>query len=118
MASALVASVDVVEEYVLSDRGYFRARLGLANQDFLEVAEYFVVEAGRCVTMRYRYQWMDASQTVLKRRWDNVEHFPGLPNFPHHVHVGEEAHVEPGRSMSIVELLDALEQGIHPLDLP
>jgi len=110
VASAMVASVTVVEEYALPDRGYFRARLGLTNQDFLEVAEYFVVEAGDCVTKRYRYQWMDALQTVLKKRWDNVEHFPGLPNFPHHVHVGEESRIEPGRSMSIMELLDVFEQ--------
>ena len=56
VASAMVASVTVVEEYALPDRGYFRARLGLTNHDFLEVAEYFVVEAGYYVTKRYRYQ--------------------------------------------------------------
>ena len=113
IASAVVASVTVVEEYVLPDRGYFRARLGLSNADFLEVAEYFVVEAGQCVPRRYRYQWMDASQTVLKKRWDNVEHFPGLPHFPHHVHVGEESHVEPGRPLNILALLDMLEQELR-----
>jgi hypothetical protein len=54
--------------------------------------------------------WMDESQQVLRKRWDNVEHFPGLPNFPHHVHVGAESQVEPGRSLSIIELVDAIEQ--------
>jgi len=110
VASPVVASIAVVEEYALSDRGYFRARLGLANHDFLEVAEYFVVEQGQCVTKRYRYQWMDESQRVLRKRWDDVEHFPDLPNFSHHVHVGEETRVEPSQSLSIVELLDLIEQ--------
>jgi hypothetical protein len=118
ITSDIIASVAVVEEYVLPDRGYFRARLGLTNTDFLEVAEYFVVEAGQCVPRRYRYQWMDALQTVLKKRWDNVEHFPGLPNFPHHIHVGEDAHVEPGRALSIMELLDIVEQELRSSDLP
>lgn len=110
VASPVVASIMVVEERVLFDRGYFRARLGLSNGDFLEVAEYFVVEKGLCVTKRYRYQWMDAPQKVLKKRWDNVEHFPELPNAPHHVHVREESYVEPGQSLSIVELIDVMEQ--------
>ena len=110
VTSAIIASVTVVEEYVLPDRGYFRACLDLTNTDFLEVAEYFVVEAGLCVPRRYRYQWMNALQTVLKKCWDNVVHFPGLPNSPHHVHVGEESRIEPGRSMSIMELVDVLEQ--------
>lgn len=35
VASALVASLTVLEDYALPDRGYFRARLTLANHDFL-----------------------------------------------------------------------------------
>ncbi len=53
---------------------------------------------------------MDGSQRVLRKRWDNVEHFPDLPNFPHHVHVGEESRVEPGRLLGLVELVDVIEQ--------
>jgi hypothetical protein len=61
VASAAVATITIVEERLLPDRGYFRARLTLRNNDFLEVAEYFVVEAGRCMTRRYRYQWTERS---------------------------------------------------------
>ena len=110
ITSSIIISITVIEEYTLPDRGYFRARLGLSNNDFLEVAEYFVLEDGMCVTRRYRYQWMDQSQQVLRKRWDNVEHYPNLPNFPYHIHVGEESIVEPGQLVSIVELLDILEQ--------
>ncbi|WP_017720599.1 toxin-antitoxin system TumE family protein [Kamptonema formosum] len=110
LASFAVATFSVIEDYALPERGYFRARLTLSNGEFLEIAEYFTVEEGRCVTQRYRYQWMDKSQQVLRKRWDNVKHFPHLPNFPHHVHIGEESNVEPSRSLSIVELIDILEQ--------
>jgi Family of unknown function (DUF6516) len=110
VSSSIIISIAVVEEYTLPDRGYFRARLRLGNNDFLEVAEYFVLEDAKCVTRRYRYQWMDQLQQVIRKRWDNVEHYPNLPNFPYHTHVGEESIVEPGQLVSIVELLDILEQ--------
>lgn len=109
VASASVTLIEILQEYTLPDRGYFRARLKLSNNDFLEVAEYFVVQEGHCVTMRYRYQWMDELQQILRKRWDNVEHFPNMPNFPHHIHVGNESQIEPGRSLSIMELIDIIE---------
>ena len=49
-----------IEERLLPDRGYFRARMVLSNTDFLEAAEYFVLEEGRGKTKRYRYQWLAA----------------------------------------------------------
>lgn len=110
VTSPVIASVTtVVEEWSLPDQGYFRARLSLSDGDFLEVAEYFVVEEGRCITRRYRYQWMDSARQKMRKRWDNVEHFPDLPDFPHHVHIGETDQVEPGHSLSIVELVEMLE---------
>ena len=35
VASAAVATITIVEERLLPDRGYFRARLTLSNSDFL-----------------------------------------------------------------------------------
>ncbi|MFB2971551.1 DUF6516 family protein [Aerosakkonema sp. BLCC-F183] len=84
----------------------------LSNGDFLEVVEFFVLRDRTCVTESYRYQWMDNSQKVLRKRWDNVEHFPDLPNFPHHVHVGEESNVEASKSLSILDLIDIIEAEI------
>ena len=112
VASLFLANITIVEQYALPERGYFRARLTLNNSEFLEVAECFVFQEGRCITQRYRYQWMDNSRQVLRKRWDNVEHFPTLPNFPHHVHVGEESNVQPSRSLSILEIIDIIEQEI------
>jgi Family of unknown function (DUF6516) len=52
---------------------------------------------------------MDGSKQVLRKRWDSVNHFPGLPNFPHHVHVGDEANVEAGVCLSILEFIELME---------
>lgn len=96
--SPAVSAMTIDAERAVNDQGYFRARLTLANSDFLEISEYFVVEGREFVTMEYRYQWMDHTQHRLIRRWDNARHFPNLFNFPHHLHVGDDNHVIPGRA--------------------
>jgi hypothetical protein len=108
--SAAIAIIEVVTERNTKDRGYFRARMSLSNGDFLEVSEYFIIRGGQSATVEYRYQWMDPTQQRLIRRWDNARHFPELPHFPHHVHVGEEKQVVPGQALSILDLIDLIEQ--------
>jgi Family of unknown function (DUF6516) len=107
--SVMVATVEVVDARVLLNRGYFRARLSLSNGDFLEIAESFAMRDGQLVTLDYRYQWMDGTKQTLRKRWDSVKHFPGLPNFPHHVHIGNESNVEASLCRSILEFVDWIE---------
>jgi hypothetical protein len=107
--SVVVRSVAIVSERALDNRGYFRARISLANGDFLEVSEYFFAGPDECQTIEYRHQWMDGAKTRLIRRWDNARHFPELANFPHHIHVAIETNAVPGKFMSIVALIDFLE---------
>lgn len=106
--SSIIASFNVVEEKVWLDRGYVRIRIALNNGDFLEAAEYFVLQNNDLTTRRYRYQWMDRERRKLRKRWDNVEHYPDLSNFPDHIHIKKEENVEPGESLSIIQLLDVL----------
>lgn len=110
--SVSIAAIEGVTERELEDRGYFRARMSLANGDFLEVSEYFIVRAGQLTTAEYRYQWMDSTRQKLIQRWDNARHFPRLPHFPHHVPVGDEEQVVPGRAMSILDLMDLIEKEV------
>jgi hypothetical protein len=110
--SPIIDKIDIVKERALSDQGYFRARLNLTNDDFLEVVEFFKLKGDKCITETYRYQWMDATKTQLIKRWDNVEHFPNLPNFPHHIHIGKESHVYSSICMNILEIIDLISQEI------
>ena len=105
--SSLVASFDVIEQWVEPDRGYVRVRGWFVSGDFLELAEYFVVSDGECEPVRYCYQWIDADCQQMRKRWDNVEHYPGLSGFPHHVHLAD-GQVKPGQCVSILELLKML----------
>jgi hypothetical protein len=108
-ASPIIASIEIVDERVVLNRGYFRARLILINTDFLEIAESFRIQNDQHITLDYRYQWMDISKQILRKRWDSVKHFPNLSNFPHHVHIGSESNVEPGQSWNIVEFIGFME---------
>jgi len=39
----------------------------------------------------------------------SVKHFPDLPNFPHHIHIGLESNVKPGLSQNILEFIGVME---------
>jgi hypothetical protein len=108
-ASPLITTSEVGDEKILLNRGYFRVRLTLFNTDFLELAEAFTLKNNQLWTLDYRYQWMDSSKQVLRKRWDSVKHFPDLPNFPHHVHIGSETNVKPGQSRNILDFIDFME---------
>ncbi len=112
ITSPIIDIISIIKERALSDQGYFRVRLNLTNGDFLEVVEFFNLKGDKCITETYRYQWMDATKTQLIKRWDNVEHFPNLPNFPHHVHIGEESNVYSSVCMNILEIIDLISQEI------
>lgn len=114
IASPIVETFSIVEERDLADRGYFRTRITLANADFLEIAEYFVIISGQPQPERYRYQWMDSTRQILRRRWDNVPHFPDLPNFPHHVHIDAENNVQTSMARGTTEFLTFLQAEILP----
>ncbi len=108
-----IVSVEITDERIpLENRGYFRARLTLANGDFLEISEYVVSDSGQPRPLKYRYQWMDSSQTRLIRRWDNVPHFPHISSYPHHVHVGHESNVFASEPISITDLIEIIEREV------
>ena len=109
VSSPVVTAYEVVRCWVNADDGYIRVRAALSNGDFLEAAEYMVLDQGQLVTADYRYQWMDGAKTTLRRRWDSTPDWPGLAGAPHHVHVEDEATVVSGRPLSLLELLVLLE---------
>lgn len=110
LTSPVILSFIIVQEKVIGNQGYLRARLTLTNGDFCEIVEFFTVKNQAHVTESYRYQWMDANKQELRKRWDNVEHFPNLSNFPHHVHILEETNVHPSECRNILEIIDYLEK--------
>ena len=56
---------------------------------------------------RYSYHWMEANNSMILR-WDNAEHYPHLPGFPHHFHDGDEKNVLPREPMTLFKVLDTI----------
>ena len=108
--SHIIIKISIVEERILFNLGYFRARLTLVNNNLLEIAESFTIINWHFVTLGYRYQWMDEEKKKLRNPWDNMQHFLDLPNFPDHVHIIEESNVEASESRNILELIELMEQ--------
>ena len=108
--SPIIQEWTIVEESSLADRGHFRVRFVLTTGDFVEASEFFFVRGTNIEQHRYRYQWMNATKTQLKRRWDNAPHFPEVTTFPHHVHIEQEDQVFPSAMIGIAELIVTLEQ--------
>ncbi len=110
ISSPVIADFVVVKERMTATDGYLRLRATLTNGDFLELTEYAVRVGQEITTVDYRYQWMDADRTALRRRWDNTPHHPEAAGFPHHSHVESETMVVASHPMSIVQLLSILER--------
>jgi hypothetical protein len=108
LSHPVVRSVELVRYSTNRLDGYLRARCTLTNGDYLEIAIHITVSGKDPAIDDYRYQWMDADQIQLRRRWDNTPHFPDLPGFPHHCHVDSGGAVEPSSPMNLSQLLDTL----------
>lgn len=80
--SPVIGTFSVIEERIGLDYGYLHVRVELVNHDFLELAEYFVIRNDAVAVKRYRYQWMDSTQQILRKRWDNAQHHPNCRTFP------------------------------------
>jgi hypothetical protein len=71
--------------------GVVRGDLQFPDNSRLHFRE-FVNTQDRLDRYMYVYHYQRADQTLIFR-YDNTDHYPDLPNFPHHKHVLDEANV-------------------------
>lgn len=109
LASAIfVNEYRTIREQVLSTNAHIRMRINLVDGSILEFSEYVRLDdEGLIEVAAYSYHWMD-SNFQLRVRWDNTEQYPNLPNFPHHVHDGDENHVTAGEPMNLFVVLEEI----------
>ena len=98
-----------IRSYALSrkvynlQQGYIGGKIVFENSHSLEFVEVINVEqAGK---VKYRYQYMDESQTLIFR-YDNAPHHPEIHSFPHHKHtsLGVQESQEPGLAEVLAEI--------------
>lgn len=105
-AEGAVSGYEIVREQVTASNAQLRMRITLTDGSRMEFAEYVRLDDnGELEVPTYSYHWMDTDNR-LRVRWDNAEHYPRLPGFPHHIHEGDEKRVIPGEPMTLFRALD------------
>lgn len=117
LLDALAASPIVRTSNVTLDKrtlrvGLIRGDLYFANGSRLHFRELVEVQV-QVVRRMYSYHYQDADAALIFR-YDDTPHHPGLSNFPHHKHVGNETHVIPATPPDLPAVLQEIE-AVHPL---
>ncbi|MCL4831862.1 MAG: hypothetical protein KJZ86_05460 [Caldilineaceae bacterium] len=99
-----VRSFRVVREEDQINSGLIRYRLTLVDGGLLELSERFRIIGGKVHSLKYRFHWQDSDRNLIAR-WDNTAHHLTLPTFPHHIHDGGEANIQPHAQVNIADVL-------------
>lgn len=113
----IIQQYRILEAHADERKGYIRIRATLTNGDFLEMAEYFILEDTKIATKDYRFQWMNNDKTILRHRWDNAPHFPKLLGFPHHTHKQADSNVMPHSPMNFEKVLTKINALLHQAEV-
>ena len=90
-ASPIVRLHDVTLDKRAPRAGLIRGDLYFADSSRLHFRELVEFQTD-VVRLRYSYHYQRADNSLVFR-YDDTAHYPGLPNFPHHKHVGSENEV-------------------------
>ncbi|OGO43312.1 MAG: hypothetical protein A2Z04_07830 [Chloroflexi bacterium RBG_16_57_9] len=100
--------IEALEIVIHSDRpgrtSEFYARIVFLDNSLLEVEEALVARRLAITKARYVYHYQ-AGDGSLIFRYDNAPHYPKLPNFPYHKHVGDRV-----ESAELPDLHDVLKE--------
>ena len=83
-ACEAITAKEIVEDERSDYLGFFKATLYFHDGAILHVREYVFTRFG-VERETYVYHYQDENDNRIFR-YDNTEHFPDLPNFPHHKH--------------------------------
>ena len=108
IASPIVAAFDVIRREVTPTDGKMRIRATLTDDGLLELFEYVVEEQGQLNLQKYSFHWQDAKGELIQR-WDNVNHYPDLPNAPHHAHLRDGSVQSVPDEPRMMDTLDRIE---------
>ena len=87
--------------------GYIRGILYLHGGHELHVAEYVVINQGRPIAIKYRYQ-LQTPDSKFTARWNNAPHHKTVTSFPHHKHCQDGTTVASSIN-NIFEILNSLD---------
>jgi hypothetical protein len=87
--------------------GYIRGDVYFLNDSSLYFREFINTQAGiDRFTYVFHYQRSDGERVF---RYDNSTHFPGLPGFPHHRHIGAGDEVAASHAPDLAQVVHEIE---------
>ena len=102
-----VRSSDIALDQRSEFIGFIRGNVYFIDDSLLHFRKLVDVQSDvRRVMYAYHYQRPGGA---LVFRYDNTDHFPGLPNFPHHKHDGNETNVLPSAPPDFSAVLKEIE---------
>ncbi len=94
-------------------RGTITGRLKFHDGSLLDFGEVLILRNKQIVKLRYAYHYQNALGDVIFR-YDNAPHYPNLPTYPHHKHIGSA--IEPAQAPDLSEVLREIEQLVFKSD--
>jgi hypothetical protein len=98
----------------LTDRqGIVEGRLRFYDGSLLDFDEVVLLRDEQIVKLRYAYHYQTQAGEMIFR-YDNAPHYPNIPTYPHHKHVG--SNVEAAQIPDLSEVLRQIEQIVFAAD--
>ena len=105
--SGIIKSYEIKRYRQYGSAYEFIAIVHFIDDSTLHVRDYLFLDGSR----KYAYHWQDKTNHLLYR-WDNAEHYPHLPNFPHHCHTPDG--IQPSPPMSLHKALERIKEMLSP----
>jgi hypothetical protein len=109
-------SITAVEEPITAQafdsyRGLFRARVSFWDDSLLTIDEVIDTTAGYPEVLRYAYTYIKGTEHIF--RYDNALHYPDLPTFPHHKHIGQNETPYASEKPMLSQVFKKIEQNLN-----
>lgn len=88
----------------------FRAQVTFIDSSVLNIRQVVIGES----TFKYSYHWQDQKGSMICR-WDNAEHWPKIPTYPHHRHAvnQEQIIVKESYGGDLIEVFEEIAEMIR-----
>lgn len=106
-SSPIIQASSILLDKRTPDVGLIRGELTFADGSCLYFRELVRMQA-RAARLMYSYHYQRADGSLIFR-YDDTPHFPALPQFPHHKHVGSERNAIPTEPPDLAAVLREIE---------
>lgn len=106
-ASPIVRSSSILFDKRTMDTGLIRGELTFADGSCLHFRELVEIQA-RVMRIMYSFHYQRENGSLIFR-YDDTPHFPALPQFPHHKHIGSQTDAIPAQPPDLTAVLREIE---------